>query len=38
MTPSEAGSDIQAVQNLNAACGKIKAEIGKVIVGQDKVI
>jgi MoxR-like ATPase len=38
MTPLEAGSDIQAVQRLNAACGKIKAEIGKVIVGQDKVI
>jgi len=38
MTPLEAGSDIQAVQRLNAACGKIRAEIGKVIVGQDKVI
>jgi len=38
MTPSEASSDIQAVQDLNSACEKIKAEIGKVIVGQDKVI
>ncbi|MEW5795900.1 MAG: MoxR family ATPase [Candidatus Zixiibacteriota bacterium] len=38
MTPLEATSDIQAVQNLNSATAKIKAEIGKVIVGQDKVI
>jgi len=35
---SDANSDIQAVENLNAAYNKIKNEIGKVIIGQDKVI
>ncbi|MFH2049653.1 MAG: MoxR family ATPase [bacterium] len=38
MVPSDANSDIQAVENLNAAYNKIKKEIGKVIIGQDKVI
>jgi MoxR-like ATPase len=30
--------DLQAVQNLKAACAKIKSELSKVIVGQDAVI
>src|SRR6476469_5898851 len=30
--------DLQAVQNLKAACAKIKAELGKVIVGQEQVV
>jgi len=30
--------DLQAVQNLKAACAKIKAELGKVIVGQEEVV
>jgi MoxR-like ATPase len=38
MTPTEAISDIEAVGNLRSAHEKIRAEIGKVIVGQDKVI
>lgn len=38
MVSSDANSDIQAVENLNAAYNKIKNEIGKVIIGQDKVI
>ncbi|MCX6834438.1 MAG: MoxR family ATPase [candidate division Zixibacteria bacterium] len=38
MTPLEAGSDIKAVDNLKIAHDQIKAEIGKVIIGQDKVI
>jgi len=38
MTTPEASSDIQAVQNLETACNQIRSEIGKVIVGQDKVI
>jgi len=38
MTTPEASSDIQAVQNLKTACNQIRSEIGKVIVGQDKVI
>jgi len=38
MTPIEAGSDIKAVDNLKIAYDQIRAEIGKVIVGQDKVI
>jgi MoxR-like ATPase len=38
MTPLEADSDIKAVDNLKIAHGQIRAEIGKVIVGQDKVI
>ena len=38
MTPPEAGSDIKAVDNLKIAYGQIRAEIGKVIIGQDKVI
>ncbi len=38
MTPPEGHSDIQAVESLQAAQAKIKAEIGKVIVGQDQVV
>ncbi len=38
MTPEQTGSDLNAVENLNAAYDKIKSEIAKVIVGQDKVI
>jgi MoxR-like ATPase len=38
MMPLEAGSDIKAVDNLKIAYDQIKAEIGKVIIGQDKVI
>jgi len=38
MTTPEAGSDIKAVENLKLAHSQIKAEIRKVIVGQDKVI
>jgi MoxR-like ATPase len=38
MTPLEAGSDIKAVDNLKIAHDQIRAEIGKVIIGQDKVI
>src|SRR4051795_2545091 len=30
--------DLQAVQDLKAACTKIKAELGKVIVGQEQVV
>src|SRR3954467_13223438 len=37
---SAAGSDkdLQAVEQLKSACAKIKAEVGKVIVGQEQVI
>lgn len=35
---AENKSDLQAVEQLNAAYGTIKKEIAKVIVGQDKVI
>ena len=38
MVLSDANSDLKAVENLNAAYNKIKNEIGKVIIGQDKVI
>jgi MoxR-like ATPase len=38
MTSLEADSDIKAVDNLKIAHDQIRAEIGKVIVGQDKVI
>ena len=38
MSPSDAGSDLQAVEHLNASYTQIKREIGKVIIGQDKVI
>src|SRR6476660_9890675 len=30
--------DLQAVQSLKAACAKIKAELGKIIVGQEQVV
>src|SRR5687767_14024725 len=35
---SAAEQDLQAVQQLKAACAKIKAELGKVIVGQESVV
>ena len=38
MTPLEADSDIKAVDNLKITYDQIRAEIGKVIVGQDKVV
>lgn len=38
MTAPESGSDIAAVENLQTACKQIKSEIGKVIIGQDRVI
>ncbi len=38
MSPADSGSDLTAVENLNAAYKKIRTEIGKVIVGQDRVI
>ena len=38
MTRGETRSDIEAVEDLNSAYARIRAEIGKVIVGQDKVI
>jgi len=38
MTLTEAKSDIEAVENLRSVYEKIRVEIGKVIVGQDKVI
>jgi MoxR-like ATPase len=31
-------TDLQAVQQLKAACARIKAELGKVIVGQEQVV
>jgi MoxR-like ATPase len=33
-----ADADLQAVQNLKASCGRIKGELGKVIVGQESVV
>jgi MoxR-like ATPase len=38
MSTAQPGSDIAAVENLNAAYKRIKSEIAKVIIGQDKVI
>ena len=38
MSPVHDKSDIQAVENLHNAYNRIKSEIGKVIIGQDKVI
>ena len=35
---SASSSDLQAVQQLKAACARIKAELGKVIVGQEQVV
>src|SRR5437588_4365940 len=34
----ETDQDLQAVQQLKSACAKIKAELGKVIVGQEEVV
>ena len=36
--PKTADQDLQAVQHLKAACARIKAELGKVIVGQESVV
>jgi MoxR-like ATPase len=36
--PGAAEQDLQAVQQLKAACARIKAELGKVIVGQEEVV
>jgi MoxR-like ATPase len=38
MVPQPAASDLNAVENLNTAYKKIKSEIAKVIVGQERVI
>ncbi|UCE24371.1 MAG: MoxR family ATPase [Candidatus Zixiibacteriota bacterium] len=38
MPPKQIGADIAAVENLSGAYEKIKSEIAKVIIGQDKVI
>ncbi len=38
MSAQEVRSDLTAVENLNSAYGKIKKELGKVIIGQDKVV
>ena len=38
MSPAEPRSDMTAVENLNTTYQKIKSEIAKVIIGQDKVI
>ncbi len=38
MPLKESGSDIAAVENLSAAYQKIRNEIAKVIIGQDKVV
>jgi len=38
MSVVDTKSDLTAVENLNAAYNKIKAEIGKVIIGQEQVI
>ena len=35
---SASPSDLQAVQQLKSACARIKAELGKVIVGQEQVV
>jgi MoxR-like ATPase len=36
--PDAADQDLQAVQQLKAACARIKAELSKVIVGQEEVV
>jgi MoxR-like ATPase len=36
--PQTADQDLEAVQHLKGACAKIKAELGKVIVGQEEVV
>ncbi len=37
-TPKMADQDLEAVQHLKSSCAKLKAELRKVIVGQDDVI
>src|SRR5882672_5172804 len=36
--PQTADQDLQAVEQLKSACAKIKAELGKIIVGQEAVV
>src|ERR1043166_5470848 len=36
--PQTADRDLQAVQQLKTACSKIKAELAKIIVGQETVV
>jgi len=38
LSPVDTKSDLTAVENLNVAYEKIRSEIGKVIIGQEKVI
>jgi MoxR-like ATPase len=38
MSSADPQSDLQAVEQLHRAHARIKSEIGKVIIGQDKVI
>ncbi|MCM2271629.1 MAG: MoxR family ATPase [candidate division Zixibacteria bacterium] len=38
MSPTESRTDLQAVEQLHTSYEQIKREIGKVIIGQDKVI
>ncbi len=35
---ANSGQDLQAVQELKNACGRIKAELAKVIIGQEQVV
>src|SRR3954449_7998932 len=37
-SPAGSDKDLQAVEQLKSACAKIKAEVGKVIVGQEQVV
>ena len=37
-SPRAADADLQAVNDLKASCARIKAELAKVIVGQEDVV
>jgi MoxR-like ATPase len=37
-TAANSSEDLRAVEQLKSACGKIKGELGKVIVGQEEVV
>jgi MoxR-like ATPase len=37
-TPAATDADVKAVEELKASCARIKAELGKVIVGQNEVV
>src|ERR1043165_6807304 len=37
-TAAASDQDLQAVEQLKSACGKIRTEVGKVIVGQEEVV